>query len=83
MNMRHMRRIRSHSRRRHGNGAAARGKGRPEVVSEDEDEDRSVVGEDGNNEEGEYEFDVQLKVWRRSRANVWRTPSIETGSQKT
>lgn len=62
-----MRRTRSRSRR----GMARR----PEVVSEDENEDR-VFGQDDGSEEG-YEFDVQLKVWRRSRANMWRSPSFD------
>jgi len=72
-----MRRTRSRSKRRHGYGAAVSGKGRPEVVSEGE-EKRSVVGEDGSpgELEGRYEFDVQLKVWRKSRGNLWRAPSI-------
>lgn len=46
------------------------------MVSEDED-NRSVVQDDSLRDlEGTYEFDVQLKVWRKSRANFWRTPSI-------
>jgi len=46
------------------------------VVSEEE-EDRPDPTEDFDDfQEGRYEFDVQLKVWRRSRANIWRTPSF-------
>ena len=32
-------------------------------------------GMTGDAEEQEaYEFDVRLKVWRRSRANIWMSP---------
>ena len=43
-------------------------------MSEDEEKEaRSVPDDykDFENDQG-YEFDVQLKVWRRSRANLWR-----------
>ena len=45
---------------------------RPEVVSENEEEDY-----EGSDDEKTYEFDVQLKVWRRSKANMWRTLSFD------
>lgn len=64
--MRNMRR--SRSRRRLGRSKV---RSVPEVVSEDEQEE--VV----NQESETYEFDVHLKVWRRSRANMWRSPSFD------
>lgn len=73
--MRHMRRPRSLSKRRHGYGAAARAKVKVELVSEGE-EAENAAGDDGSLGQGRYEFDVHLKVWRNSRANVWRTPSL-------
>lgn len=71
--MRHMRRTRSRSRRGDGYGSSVIERARPEGLSEDEEED---LQDYDDLEDSNYEFDVQLKVWRRSRANIWRTPSF-------
>lgn len=42
-----------------------------------EDEEMGIIGRADAESEPAYEFDVQLKVWRRSRANVWRPPSFD------
>ena len=79
MRMSNTRRTRSRDRRRHGLGRI-NGKGRPEVISEDEDEDwkeKNVSQDASVLHENAFEFDVKLKVWRRSRANLWRTPSFD------
>lgn len=53
------------------------------MVSEDDDEERHdtrrsrIEDYEDVEESRSYEFDVQLKVWRRSRANMWRTPSFD------
>ena len=48
------------------------------MVSEDEKEESedTLQGTDGL-DESTYEFDVQLKIWRKSRANIWRVPSFD------
>jgi len=78
MTMRHMRRTHSRSRRINGFGGGTSRRQRPEVVSEDEKEESegTLQGTDGL-DESTYEFDVQLKIWRKSRANIWRVPSFD------
>lgn len=48
-------------------------------MSEDEEEEAVSVANDYNDFENDqgYEFDVQLKVWRRSRANLWRASVLD------
>lgn len=67
---------RSRSRRRNGYGSL-QATSRPGVVSEDEDDAGAFEGQGSPEESETYEFDVQLKVWRRSKANLWRTPSFD------
>lgn len=49
------------------------------MVSEDEEEteEGGSLTHDEFKGRWSYEFDVHLKVWRRSRANIWESPSLD------
>lgn len=49
------------------------------MLSEDEEVHQQRATEPKRQDSGEdntFEFDVQLKLWRRSKANVWQAPDF-------